>query len=184
MQSKMDGYFRGKGFEKTLKTWEADWESPLGADKESLEAAEMFKDLESRAATPSLEPKISGSMKGPGVPRELSKFGLDETVQLQTKVLGAGDEEADLSVLSAASKTKLGMVNLNRPLAIISPCVEVLTRDVKSYGGIHRAPLESCHSLFHPHVKTVRVRSGSETAAQEPEHSGFDVGYDWLKPAA
>ena len=50
---------------KTLKTSEDDWESPLGGDEEPFKTAEIFKDWESKAATPSLEVcKVSGLLQG------------------------------------------------------------------------------------------------------------------------
>ena len=36
------------------------------------------------------------------------KLGLDDTMDLLSRVLGAGDQDPDLSALSAALKTKLG----------------------------------------------------------------------------
>ena len=43
------------------------------------------------------------------------KVGLDETMKLLSWVLGAGDDNHDLSALSAALKAKLGLSNLKRP---------------------------------------------------------------------
>ena len=56
----------------------------------------------------------------------------DETMDLLSRVLGAGDEDPDLSALSAALKTKLGLSNLESPPSTISPAAELLTRDVKA----------------------------------------------------
>ena len=42
-------------------------------------------------------------------------LGLDETMELLSRVLGAGDEDPDLSALSAALKTKLGLSDLKKP---------------------------------------------------------------------
>ena len=56
-------------------------------------------DWESRAATPSLDPKFYRPTRAPEVevPRELPKAGLDETVELLTRVLGSIEEDPDLS---------------------------------------------------------------------------------------
>ena len=43
------------------------------------------------------------------------KLALDETMELLSRVLGAGDEEPDLSALSAALKAKLGLSNWKKP---------------------------------------------------------------------
>ena len=60
------------------------------------------------------------------------KLGLDETIDLLFRVLGAGDEDTDLSAFSAALKTKLRLSDLKRPPPTMSPGVELLTWDVKS----------------------------------------------------
>ena len=49
------------------------------------------------------------------------KLGPDETMELLSRVLGAGDEDRDLSALSAALKTKLGFSNLKKPPPTMSP---------------------------------------------------------------
>ena len=56
------------------------------------------------------------------------KLGLDETMELLSRVLGAGDEDPDLSAFSAALKTKLGLSDMKQPPPTISPGVELLTR--------------------------------------------------------
>ena len=59
------------------------------------------------------------------------KLGLDETMDLLPRVPGAGDEDPDLSALSAALNTKLGLSDLRKPPPTMSPGVELLARDVK-----------------------------------------------------
>ena len=44
-----------------------------------------------------------------------SKLGLDEAMDLLSRVLSAGDEDPDLSALSAALKVKLGPSDLKNP---------------------------------------------------------------------
>ena len=51
------------------------------------------------------------------------KLGFDETVELLTRVLGAGEEDRDLSVLSTALKTKLRLSDLKKPPPL--PCPPV-----------------------------------------------------------
>ena len=60
------------------------------------------------------------------------KLGLHETMDLLSRVLGAGDKDPDSSALSAALKTKLGLSDLKKPPPTMCPGVELLTRDVKS----------------------------------------------------
>ena len=43
------------------------------------------------------------------------KLRLDESMDLLSRVLGAGDEDPDLSALSAALKTKWGLDDLRKP---------------------------------------------------------------------
>ena len=76
------------------------------------------------------------------------KLGLDEIMELLSRVLGAGDE--GLSVLSTALKTKLGLSDLKKPPRTMSPGVELLTRDVKSCRGIRSSPMDTCPSPFYP----------------------------------
>ena len=59
------------------------------------------------------------------------KIGLDETMELLSRVPGAGDEVLDLSALSAALKAKLGLSELKKPCSTMSPGVELLTRGVR-----------------------------------------------------
>ena len=85
------------------------------------------------------------------------KLGLDETMELLSRVLGAGDEDPDLSALSAALKAKLRLSELKKPPSTMSPGVELLTRGVKTCRGIRSTPLDTCPSPFHPRVRTVPV---------------------------
>ena len=77
-----------------------------------------------------------------------AKLGLDDTMDLLSRVLGAGDEDPDLIALPAALKTKSGLSDLEKPPATMSPGVELLTRDVKSCNGIHSSPMDTCPSPF------------------------------------
>ena len=53
------------------------------------------------------------------------KLGLDETMNLLSRALGAVDEDSYLSALSAALKTKLGLSDLKKPSPTMSPGVEL-----------------------------------------------------------
>ena len=80
----MDAYFKSGGVEKTLRSWEEEWDPPYKANEDSVNTAKMFEDWESKAATPSLErePKASHPLRADRVPRgdkEPPKLGLDET---------------------------------------------------------------------------------------------------------
>ena len=78
-------------------------------------------------------------------------------------VLGPGDENSDLSALSAALKTMLGLSDLKECPPTMSPGLELLTRDVKSCGGIRSSPMDTCSRPFHPHVSTVPVCTVGDT---------------------
>ena len=77
-----------------------------------------------------------------GLPPHMAapKLGLNETMEFLSRFLGAGDEDRDLSALSAALKSKLGLTELKEPPASMSPGVELLTQDVKSYREIRSIP--------------------------------------------
>ena len=107
-------------------------------------------------------------------------LGLDETMELLSRVLGASDEDSHLSALSAALKTKLGLSNLKKPAPTMSPGVELLTRDVKSCRGIHSSPMHTCPSPLHPRVRTVPVCTVGDTT--EAEMKGY--GLSALAPLA
>ena len=101
------------------------------------------------------------------------KPGLNETMDLLSRVLGAGDEDPDLSALSAALKTKLGLSDSKKPPPTMSPGVELFTRAVKGCRGIRSCPMDTCHSPFHPRVRTVAVCSVGDTT--EPEMKGYGL---------
>ena len=69
-------------------------------------------------------------------------------MELLSRVLGAGDEDPDLSALSAALKAKMGLSERKKPPLTMSPGVELLTRGVKSFRGIRSTPLDTCASPF------------------------------------
>ena len=87
------------------------------------------------------------------------KLGLNETMDLLCMVLGAGDEDPDLSALSATLKSKSGLSDLKKRPPTMSPGVELLTRDVKSCGGIRSSLTDTFPSPFHPRVRTLPVCS-------------------------
>ena len=112
-----------------------------------------------------------------GLPRRMAapKLGLDETMGLLSPVLGAGDEDLDLSAVSAALKTTLALSELKKPPPTMSPGVALLTRDVKSCRGIRSSPMNTCPSPFHPSVRTVPVRSVSDTTEAEMKGYGLSA---------
>ena len=95
------------------------------------------------------------------------KLGLDETMELLSRVLGAGDEDPDLSALSAALGTKLGLSDLRKPPPTMSPGVEVLSKDVTSCKGIRSSPMDTYPSPFHPRMRTLPVCSVGDTTEAE-----------------
>ena len=101
------------------------------------------------------------------------KLGLDETMELLSRVLGAGDEDPDLSALSAALKAGLGLSELTKAPSTMSPGVELLTRGVKSSRRICSTPLDTCPSPFHPRVRTVPVCTIRDSTEAEMEGYGL-----------
>ena len=169
---------------------EETFEIPHGKmDSSSLaQSSEWEPDLVSGEPTPPERPKEHDCLKpGPsarapeptsvdaGLPPRMAapKLGLDETMELLSRVLGAGDDDPDLSALSAALKTKLGLSDLKKPPPTMSPCVELLTRDVKSCRGICSPPMVTCPSSFHPPVRTLPVCSVGDTT--EAEMKGYGL---------
>ena len=127
-QGEMDSSALAKSLE-----WESDWVSGNSTPPEEPKEHQCLKPGSSpRAVAPE-----ATCMDG-GLPPRMAapKLGLDETTDLLSRVLCAGDEDPDLSALSAALKTKLGLSDLRKPQATMSPGVELLTRDAKSCGGI------------------------------------------------
>ena len=163
----------------------------------SAQSSEWRPDWVSGELTPPEKPKEYDRLKpGPspkavapeptsvdqGLPPRMAapKLGLVETMELLSRVLGAGDEDADLSALSAALKRKLGLFDLKKPPPTMSPGVELLTRDVKSCRGIRSSPMDTCPSPFHARVRTVPVCSVGDTT--EAEMKGY--GLSALAPLA
>ena len=196
---------KGKGKEAPLGTifgatrGEETFEIPHGEMDGSLSAqsSEWEPDCVSGEPTPPEKPKEHGCLKPGSNPRAVApeptsgdrglpqrmaapKLGLDETMELLSRVFGAGDEDPDLSALSAALKTKLGHSDLKKPPPTMSPGVELLTRDVKRCRGIRSSPMDTCPSPFHPRVRTVPVCSVGDTT--ETEMKGY--GLSALAPLA
>ena len=156
----------------------------------SAQSSEWEPDWVSKEPTPSTEPKEpecrkpypypSGVAPGPscverGLPPRMAapKLGLNETMELLSRVLCARDEDPDLSALSAVLKTKLGLSDLKKPPPTMSPSVELLTRDVKSCRGIRNSAMDTSPSPFHPRVRTVSVCSVGDTTEAEMKSYGL-----------
>ena len=135
-------------------TWGEGFEAPYGETSAttSNDSSEWEEDWISREPTPLFPsrprpPSPRGVCPEPvrverGLPSRMAapKLGLDETMELFSRVLGAGDEDPDLSALSAALKAKLGLPKRKKPPSTMSPGVELLTRGVKSCRGIRSTP--------------------------------------------
>ena len=159
------------------------FEAPYGeiSATTSNDSSELEEDWISREPTSSLPsrprpPSPRGVCPEPvrvirGLPSRMAapKLGLDETMELLSRVLGAGDEDPDLSVLSAALKAKPGLSELKKPPSTMSPGVELLTRGVKSCKGIRSTPLDNCPSPFNPRVRTVPVCTIGDSTEAEME---------------
>ena len=170
-------------------TWGEDtFEIPYGecAASASAHSSEWEPDWVSREPTPSKKPECMEREPSPrsvspkptcverGLPPRMAapKLGLHETMELLSRVLGAREEDPDLSALSAALKTKLGLSDLKKPPPTMSPGVELLTMDVKSCRGIRISPMDTCPSPFHPRVRTVPVCSVGDTSEAEMKSYG------------
>ena len=176
-----------KGYPMFGITWGEGFEAPYGEISATTcnDSSECQEDWISREPTPSLPsrprpPSPRGVCPEPvrverGLPSRMAapKLGLDETMELLSRVLGAGDEDPDLSALSAALKAKLGLSELEKPPSTMSPGVELLTRGVKSCRGIRSTPLDTCPSPFHPRVRTVPVCTIRDTTEAEMEGYGL-----------
>ena len=107
-------------------------------------------------------------------PHEVAhKLGLDETVGRLRRVLGASEEDPDLSALSAALKRKLELSDLKKRPPTMSLGVELLTTDVKSCRGIRSSPMDTCPSPFHPCVRTVPVCNVGDSFEAEMKSYGL-----------
>ena len=150
--------------------WEPDWVSGAPTPPEEPKEHECLKPGPSPRAVALQPTRVDG-----GLPPRMAapKLDLDETMELLSRVLGAGGEDPDLSALSAALKTKSGLSDLEKPPSSMSPGVELLTRDVKSCKGIHSSPMDTCPSCFHPRVRTVPVCSVGDTT--EAEMKGYGL---------
>ena len=150
--------------------WEPDWVSEEPTPPEELKEHECPKPGPSpRAVT--AEPTCVDRGLPPGM--AAPKLVLHETMDLLSRVLGAGAEDPDLSALSAAFKTKLGLSDLKKPPPTMSPGVEPLTSDVKSCKYLRSSPMDTCLSPFRPRVRTVRVCTVGNTTEAEMKSYGL-----------
>ena len=144
--------------------WEADWVSGEAMPPEKPKEHEWLK--------PGSDPKAVApepTSVDRGLPPRMTapKLGLNGSMELLSRVLGAGDEDPGLIASSAALKTKSGLSDLKTPPSTMSPGDELLTRDVKSCGGIRSSPMDTCPSPFHPLLRTVSVCSVGDTTEAE-----------------
>ena len=167
-----------------IRHGEMDWSAPT-------QSSEWEPSWVSKESTPLEEPTVHESLKpGPsprvvapeptcvdrGLPSRMAapKLRLDETMDLLSRVLGAGDEDPGLSALSAALKTNLGLSDLKKPPPTMSPGVDLLTRDVKSCRGMCifpmdtcSFPMDTCPSPFNPRMTTAPVCTIGDTTEAE-----------------
>ena len=152
--------------------WEPAWVSGETTPPEKLKEHECLRPGSNpRAVAPvptSVDPGLPPRMAAP-------KLGLHETMELLSRVLVAGDEDPDLSALSAALKPKSGLLDLKKAPPTMSPGVELLARDVKSCRGIRSSPVDTCPSPFHPLVTTVPVCSVGDTTEAELKGYGLSA---------
>ena len=68
------------------------------------------------------------------------KRGLNDTVELLTNPLRASEEDPDLSAVSAALKTKLGLADLKKLRPTLSLGMQLVTWDIKCCQDIRSSP--------------------------------------------
>ena len=142
-------------FEIPYGEWDAlasahssEWE-PTWISKEPTPSKEPKPECLEQVPSPRrVAPEPSCVERGLSARKAAPKLGLDVTMELLSRVLDAGDEDPDLSALSAALKAKLVLFNVKKPPPTMSPGVELLTPDVKSCRGIHSSPMDTCPSPF------------------------------------
>ena len=155
----------------------------------SAPSSEWEPDSVSKEAAHSKEPKEPDGLEREPSPRGVAlepscverglpprmaaaELGLDETMELLSRVLGARDEDHDLSALSSTLKPKLGLSDLKKPPPTVSLGVEVLTRDMKSGKSIRGSPMDTCPSPFHLRVRSEPVGSVGDTTEAEMKSYG------------
>ena len=100
----------------------SEWEPDrVSGEPTPLQRTKQHECLKPRTSPRAVAPEPTSVDRGWGPQMAAPKLGLDETMELLSRLLGAGDEDPDLSALSAALKTKLGLPNLKKP-----PCPQVL----------------------------------------------------------
>ena len=152
--------------------WQPDWVSGEPTPPEKPKEYECLKPGPSPRAVAPVPTSVDRGLP----PRMVApKLGLDETMELLSRVLGAGNEDCDLCALSAALKTKLGLSNLKKPSPAMSPGVELLTRDVKGCRGIRSFQMDTCPSTLHPRVRTVPFCSVGDTTETEMKGYGLSA---------
>ena len=152
-----------------IKTKEDEWEVPYGQEANSIQIFKMFAERQYRATTPCMR-KVAEppSFERGFPPHEVApKLGVDETVELLTKVVGAKEEDPHLSDLFAALKTQLGFSDLTKPPPTISHGVELLSRDVKSQRGICNSLVGTYRTPSDPRVRTVPFCNVGDTSEAE-----------------
>ena len=119
----------------TITTWAESFEIPYGEDTASRQTSDLFADWDA-ATNPSVkitpEPVSIASESicvEPALPPSdvACKLRLNETVALLNRVLGASEEDPDLTALSAALKTKLGASDLKKPPPTLSSPLDLLS---------------------------------------------------------
>ena len=95
-----------------LSEWEADWVSKEPTSSGEPKEHEYLKPGSSPRA---VAPQPTCGERGLPPRMAAPKLALDETMELRSRVLGAGDEDPDLSALSAVLKTNLGLSDLKKP---------------------------------------------------------------------
>ena len=183
---------KGKGKETAMMgcmfgtTRGEEFEIPSGecAASASAHSSEWEPDWISREPTPTKERICMEREPSPCAPEAVcvergsppwmtaSELGLHEAMELLFLVLGAGEDDPDLSALSAALRANLGLPDLKKPRPTVSPGLELLTSDVKSCRGICSSPMDTCPSPFHPPVRTVPVCSAGDTTEAEMKGNG------------
>ena len=147
--------WRGRDEVDKIKTWDPEWNSPYVADTDCIKSFKMFNDRESKAPRPSLrkEPEPVCVQRAFPPQEVTAKLGLDETLELLTRALGAGEDDPNLSASSVVLITTLGLSELKKPPSTMFLDVELLTQDAKRCRGIRSSAILA-HVKLHPLLLT------------------------------
>ena len=134
--------------------WEPDWVSQEPPPPEEPKQRECLK----LGPSPRLvAPEPTCVDRGLPPRNAAPEVGLDETMDMLSRVLGAGDEDPNLNALSASLKTKLELRDLKNPPPT-NPWCGTFDQGCEKLQRYPPLLMNTCPSPFHPRVRTVPVQ--------------------------